>query len=66
MTTLKDQDVRRLTISADGRTCQEQAVLFDGTFGRLRAIVSGPSGYLFVSTSNGSSDRIIRLVPILP
>jgi len=66
MTTLKEQDIRRLTISADGRACTEQAVLFDGTYGRLRAIVSGPSGYLFVSTSNGSGDQILRLVPVLP
>ena len=66
VTTLKDQDIRRFTIAADGRTCTERAVLLNGTFGRLRAIVSGPSGYLFVSTSNGSGDRILRLVPVLP
>ena len=66
VTTLKDQDVRRMSVTADGRTCTQEGGLFNGTFGRLRAIVSGASGYLFVTTSNGSNDRVIRLVPVLP
>ena len=65
VTTLKEQDLRRFTLRADGRTCRQAEVHFDGTFGRLRAITSGPSGHLFVSTSNGSNDRIIRIAPAL-
>jgi glucose/arabinose dehydrogenase len=66
VTTLKEQDLRRYTVSADGRVCREAEVYFDGLFGRLRAITSGPAGHLFVSTSNGSNDRIIRISPALP
>jgi glucose/arabinose dehydrogenase len=35
----------------------------NGTFGRLRAVVQGPDGALYVSTSNGSGDRILRVTP---
>lgn len=33
----------------------------DGPFGRLRAARLGPDGALYVSTSNGSDDRILRV-----
>jgi glucose/arabinose dehydrogenase len=66
VTTLKEQDLRRFTITGDGRVCREAAIAFDGTFGRLRAVASGPGGALFVSTSNGRGDRIVRITPALP
>ena len=45
--------------------------LFPGEFGRLRAVVMGPDGYLYFTTSNRdgrgsprtSDDRLLRLVP---
>jgi glucose/arabinose dehydrogenase len=63
VTTLKEQDLRRFTLTPDGRLCREAGVYFDGTFGRLRAITPGPGGALFVSTSNGNGDRIVRITP---
>jgi glucose/arabinose dehydrogenase len=36
----------------------------DATFGRLRAVRLGPDGALFVSTSNGSDDRVLRIDPV--
>ncbi|WP_461145524.1 PQQ-dependent sugar dehydrogenase [Salinifilum aidingensis] len=35
----------------------------DGTFGRLRAVEQGPDGALYVTTSNGSNDRVLRVTP---
>ena len=35
----------------------------DGTYGRLRTPMMGPDGALFVTTSNGSNDKILRVEP---
>jgi glucose/arabinose dehydrogenase len=33
----------------------------DNTYGRLRTPVQGPDGALYVTTANGSNDRILRV-----
>jgi glucose/arabinose dehydrogenase len=46
--------------------------LFDGEFGRLRDVTTGPDGYLYILTSNQdgrgtpeiNDDRILRIVPL--
>jgi len=66
---LRGQSLRRLTLSG-GRITGED-VLLDGTHGRLRAVVEGPDGALYVTTSNrdgrgqpsAADDRILRIVP---
>jgi glucose/arabinose dehydrogenase len=40
-----------------------QERLLEGRFGRLRDVVSGPDGLVYVATNNASPDRILRLVP---
>src|SRR5690349_8050797 len=35
----------------------------DDTFGRLRAVRTGPDGALYVSTSNGDDDKVLRVEP---
>lgn len=35
----------------------------DGTYGRLRGAQLGPDGALYVTTSNGSDDKILRVTP---
>jgi glucose/arabinose dehydrogenase len=35
----------------------------DGRFGRLRTAVQGPDGALYVTTANGSGDRVLRVAP---
>jgi aldose sugar dehydrogenase len=48
-----------------------KAVLIEGTYGRIRDIIQGPDGYLYLATSNrdgrgkpkAEDDRVIRLAP---
>ena len=69
-TTLKDNDLRRLTFAADGSVADEE-VLYDGDFGRLRDVAVGPDGAVYLATSNkdtrgdpkSGDDRIIRVGP---
>ena len=60
---LKEQDVRRFTLANSGTTLTQADLFFDGQFGRLRAAVLGPDGALYMTTSNGTNDRILRVVP---
>jgi glucose/arabinose dehydrogenase len=61
--------VRRLTFSGDRVTGDHR--LFAGTYGRIRDVVEGPDGALYLLTSNrdgrgspsASDDRIVRVVP---
>ena len=60
VSTLKESDLRRFAVSADGEVTLEETLL-DNRFGRLRALVIGPDGALYVSTDNGNDDRILRV-----
>ena len=60
VSTLKEEDLRRFTVTADGEIAQA-GTLLDGRFGRLRAVAIGPDGALYVSSSNGTDDRIVRV-----
>lgn len=59
--TLKQMDVRRFDVDAAGALGGPET-MFDATFGRLRAAVTGPGGRLFLTTSNGN-DRVVRVSP---
>jgi glucose/arabinose dehydrogenase len=69
-TTLKEQDLRRLTFAADGSVSGEE-VLYDGEYGRLRDVAVAPDGSVYLATSSrdgrGSptdvDDRILRIAP---
>jgi glucose/arabinose dehydrogenase len=60
VSTLKEEDLRRFSVSPSGALTFEETVL-DGRFGRLRAVVIGPDGALYVSTANGPGDRIVSV-----
>ena len=36
---------------------------FDSNYGRLRAVRPGPDGALYVTTSNGDDDKVLRVAP---
>ncbi|MDQ3719541.1 MAG: PQQ-dependent sugar dehydrogenase [Actinomycetota bacterium] len=67
---LVGEQVRRVTIDRSGRVTRNEA-LFERQFGRIRTVVEGPDGTLYLLTNNrdgrGSSntgdDRILRVVP---
>ena len=60
VSTLKEEDLRRFTVTSDGEIAFAETLL-DRRFGRLRAVVIGPDGALYVSSSNGTNDRIGRV-----
>ena len=58
--TLRGSHLLRLRL--DGRRIAAEERLLEGRFGRLRDVVSGPDGYLYLCTNTGT-DRILRIVP---
>jgi aldose sugar dehydrogenase len=62
---LRGSKLLLMTIGADGAAASvAEPGPLDGTFGRLRAVRTGPDGALFVSTSNGDDDRVLRIDPV--
>lgn len=60
--TLKGQSLLLMRAEPNGQLTLVRR-LYQGTFGRIRAVRLGPDGNLYVGTSNGSGDRIIRITP---
>ena len=63
VSTLKQADLRRFSFDSGGSPATFRGIHFDGNWGRLRATVIGPGYQLYVTTSNGSNDRVIRISP---
>jgi aldose sugar dehydrogenase len=67
--TLRGTHLLRLTLDDTGRRITGQERLLDGTFGRLRDVIMGPDGNLYVCTNNRDGrgtpavgdDRILRI-----
>lgn len=59
---LKESDLRRFKI-VDEATADHRATYFNGRWGRLRGVVLGPGKRLWITTSNGSNDKVIRITP---
>lgn len=62
--TLKNSRLQLMGFDHLGRfILLETPATLAGTFGRLRTPAMGPDGALYVTTSNGSEDRILRVAP---
>ena len=71
ITSLVGGALYRLTLSADGLAVTERETLFQGQYGRLRDVLAGPDGAVYLATSNrdgrgrprGEDDRILKVLP---
>ncbi|TGN33244.1 PQQ-dependent sugar dehydrogenase [Aeromicrobium chenweiae] len=62
VTALKDESLRLLLFSTSGRLRETwKPAALDGRYGRLRGAVRGPDGALYLTTSNGSDDKILKV-----
>lgn len=61
LATLKDNTLYHLKLSADAMKVDSVFEIFRGTYGRLRDVCIAPDGKVYISTSNGSNDKIIKI-----
>jgi glucose/arabinose dehydrogenase len=62
---LRGEKLLLMTLGPNGAVADvSEPAPLDETFGRLRAVRLGPDGALYVSTSNGSNDQVLRVTPI--
>ena len=63
---LKDESLHILMFDTAGELTDDIDVeALKGKYGRLRATVEGPDGSLYLTTSNGSDDKIVKITPSL-
>ena len=62
VTMLKSKHLRIFRLNDKNQITNQEVVLSDA-YGRLRTIVQGPEGSLYIGTGNGGGDKIIRLTP---
>jgi glucose/arabinose dehydrogenase len=68
---LRSQALWRLVLTPDGRSAVQLEALYQGEFGRLRTVVEGPDGAIYLLTSNrdgrgnprAEDDRLVRIAP---
>jgi glucose/arabinose dehydrogenase len=64
VTALKGAKLLILTLDDDGSLAEVSVPEeTDGPYGRLRAARLGPDGALYVTTTNGEDDRLLRIAP---
>lgn len=62
---LRGEKILLMTLGDDGAVSTVAVPTeLDGRFGRLRAVRSAPDGALFVTTSNGTDDKVLRIDPV--
>ncbi|MDQ3154369.1 MAG: PQQ-dependent sugar dehydrogenase [Actinomycetota bacterium] len=62
--TLKGSKLLLMRLDEQGTVVEVgQLPALDGTHGRLRAVRPGPDGALYVTTSNGDDDEVLRVSP---
>lgn len=63
VTALKGSKLLLLTLDAAGAVVRTEVAEELNGLGRLRAARLGPDGALYVTTSNGTGDRVLRIAP---
>lgn len=69
--TLRGNHLHMIDFDLENNIVKSDQKLFDGDFGRLRDVTTGPDGYLYFLTSNQdgrgipeiNDDRILRIIP---
>jgi aldose sugar dehydrogenase len=69
--TLKGSALYGLELSEDGRRVESQTIISQGRYGRLRDVLVGPDGVIYLATSNrdgrgrpeANDDRILMVRP---
>jgi glucose/arabinose dehydrogenase len=61
LTTLKDNTLYQLKLNAAGDKVEEVKGFYRGKYGRIRDLCISPDGKVFISTSNGNDDKIIKI-----
>lgn len=59
---LKNRHVRLIELDGLDKVASEE-VLFQDEFGRIRSVVMGPGNELYITTDNGTNDKIISIIP---
>jgi glucose/arabinose dehydrogenase len=68
---LRGTQLQRMVLAADGKSVHSIETLFKGELGRLRSVIEGPDGSIYILTNNRDGrgtpkeldDQIIRLKP---
>ncbi|HSL07894.1 MAG TPA: PQQ-dependent sugar dehydrogenase [Pseudonocardiaceae bacterium] len=61
---LRGSKLLLMRVDPDGAVTEVgQLPQLDGNYGRLRAVRPGPDGALYVTTSNGDDDKVLRIAP---
>ena len=62
---LRGEKLLLMTLGPDGGVASIGVPsVLDGAFGRLRAVRTAPDGSLWVTTSNGDDDQVLRIDPV--
>lgn len=60
---LKDSELIQLKLNTAGDKIDAMNVFYKSTYGRMRDVCVAPDGKVYIITSNGSNDKIIKVTP---
>ena len=64
--TLRGQHVMVLDLDLEINKVNSLDKIFQGDFGRIRTLAQSPDGYVYMLTSNGENDKILRIYDVKP
>ena len=63
---LRGQHVMVLDLDLEINKVNSLDKIFQGDFGRIRTLAQSPDGYVYMLTSNGENDKILRIYDVAP